>query len=268
VSARSHSNFKQRKDRRRILAAQCARGLDQLHPPSKRGRRESRMPIAPAVVRTKGARVDHRFNRIAPAFPARMVYGLLRALPGDRLVCHRRLCGLTIHPEPGWAGWISARLDASIGAPGPHDFAVRDRPRQKSCRTSCRPASSGKDGLQRRSSARRPIAHGKTRPAIPLRARRCRVHRIPPRVRDVSRSAPHPGGTGRACNGDLPDVLSGIFFAKGLDRVLLICPSGQFSVLVCETGKVRCRLAKLPSQFSRSPLLAPTGPPHWSDDVR
>ena len=123
MSARSHSNFKQRKDRRRILAAQCARGLDQLHPPSKRGRRESRMPIAPAVVRTKGARVDHRFNRIAPAFPARMVYGLLRALPGDRLVCHRRLCGLTIHPEPGWAGWISARLDASIGAPGPHDFA-------------------------------------------------------------------------------------------------------------------------------------------------
>jgi hypothetical protein len=55
-----------------------------------RGRRESRAPIAPAVVRTRGARVDHRFNRITPAFPARMVYGLLRALPGDRLVCHRR----------------------------------------------------------------------------------------------------------------------------------------------------------------------------------
>jgi hypothetical protein len=133
----------------------------------ERGRRESRMPIAPAVVRTKGARVDHRLNRIAPAFPARMVYGLLRALPGDRLVCHRRLRGLTIHPEPGWPGCISARLDASTGAPGPHDFAVRDRPGQSSCRTSCRPASSGKDGWQRRSSARRPIAHGKTRPAIP-----------------------------------------------------------------------------------------------------
>src|ERR1700680_511877 len=41
------------------------------------------MPIAPAVVRTKSARVDHRFNRITPAFPARMVYGLLRALPGE-----------------------------------------------------------------------------------------------------------------------------------------------------------------------------------------
>src|SRR3954471_22231126 len=28
------------------------------------------------------------------------------------------------------------------------------------------------------------IAHGRTRPAITSRARRCRVHRIPPRVRD------------------------------------------------------------------------------------
>ncbi len=38
-----------------------------------RGRRESRAPIAPAVVRTKNARVDQRFNRITPAFPARRV---------------------------------------------------------------------------------------------------------------------------------------------------------------------------------------------------
>jgi hypothetical protein len=37
------------------------------------GRRESRVPTAPAVVRTKSARVDHRFNRIIPAFPARWV---------------------------------------------------------------------------------------------------------------------------------------------------------------------------------------------------
>ena len=35
--------------------------------------------------------------------------------------------GLTIHFEPGRAGCISARLDASTGAPGPHDFAVRAR---------------------------------------------------------------------------------------------------------------------------------------------
>jgi hypothetical protein len=195
-----HSNFKQREH-----THSCSR--DAMRPrfastsPSfaNRGRRESRMPIAPAVVRTKSARVDHRFDRIAPAFPARMVYGLLRALLGDRLVCHRRLADRRSIPNPVGPDASFARLDASIGAPGPHDFAVRDHLRQRSCRASYHQASSGEGGLQRRSSARRPIAHGKSRPAIPLRARRCRVHRIPPRVRDVSRSAPHPGGTGRAC---------------------------------------------------------------------
>src|SRR6267378_4453608 len=64
-------------------------------------------------------------------------------------------------------GYISAKLDTSIGAPGPHDFAVRDRLLQRSCRTSYHPASFVEDGLQRRPSAPRSIAHGKTRPAIP-----------------------------------------------------------------------------------------------------
>jgi hypothetical protein len=132
-----------------------------------RGRRESRMPIAPAVGRTKSARVDHRRNRITPAFPARMGYGLLRALPGDRAFLPPSPCGLTMHRKPGWAGCISAKLDASIGAPGPHNFAVRDHLRQRSRRTSYHPASFVEDGLQHRSSARRPIAHGKSRPAIP-----------------------------------------------------------------------------------------------------
>jgi hypothetical protein len=55
-------------------------------------------------------------------------------------------------------------LDASVGASGPHDFAVRNnisRPRAVD-----------------RSQA------SSTRPAIPSHARRCRVHRNPPRVRD------------------------------------------------------------------------------------
>ncbi len=98
----------------------------QLRPPWKR-----RAQGKPDADRTRGrahksARVDHRFNRIAPAFPARMGYGLLRALLGDRAFLPPSPCGLTIHLKPGWAGCISARLDASIGAPGPHDFAVRD----------------------------------------------------------------------------------------------------------------------------------------------
>ena len=60
----------------------------------------------------------YRFSGGSPAFPARWCYGLLRALPGDRLSCHHR---------PPDAKSVFRELDASIGAPGPHDFAVRER---------------------------------------------------------------------------------------------------------------------------------------------
>jgi hypothetical protein len=131
-----------------------------------RGRRESRMPIAPAVVRTRSARVDHRFNRITPAFPARWFTAYFVLSPVNGLSCHRRLADDRCSPAR-LGGHISAKLDASVGASGPHDFAVRDRLRQRSRRTSYHPPSFVEDGLQRRTSAPRSIAHGKTRPAIP-----------------------------------------------------------------------------------------------------
>ena len=56
----------------------------------------------------------YRFSRNSPAFPTQWVYGLLRALPGER-AC--------LSPSP--CGKLPARLSASIAAPGPHDFAVR-----------------------------------------------------------------------------------------------------------------------------------------------
>jgi hypothetical protein len=182
---RPDSNFKQRADMRSRSRGGTRPGFASASPSlQNRGRRESRMPIAPAVVRTKSARVDHRFNRIAPAFPARMGYGLLRALPGDRAFLPPSPCGLTTHLKPGWAGCIFARLDASIGAPGPHDFAVRARP----AKALAGPRATRRVLAKTVLSAGRPRAGppltGKTRPAIPLRARRCRVHRIPPRVRD------------------------------------------------------------------------------------
>jgi hypothetical protein len=55
----------------------------------------------------------YRFSGSSPAFPAQWFYGLLRALPGDRAF---------LSPSP--AG-NSRRLDASVEASGPHDFAVR-----------------------------------------------------------------------------------------------------------------------------------------------
>src|SRR6267142_6652993 len=50
-----------------------------------------------------------------PAFPAQWLYGLLRALPGERLFCLRRRRD------------TSRQLSASTAAPEPHDFAVRFR---------------------------------------------------------------------------------------------------------------------------------------------
>jgi hypothetical protein len=56
----------------------------------------------------------YRFSGGNPAFPAQWFYGLLRALPGDR-AC--------LPPSP--AEVVFRELDASIGASGPHAFAVR-----------------------------------------------------------------------------------------------------------------------------------------------
>ena len=48
-----------------------------------------------------------------PALPAQWLYGLLRALPGERLFCLRRRRD------------TSRQLSASTAAPEPHDFTVR-----------------------------------------------------------------------------------------------------------------------------------------------
>jgi hypothetical protein len=87
--------------------------------------------------------------------------------PVNGLSCHRRPAN------------IFAKLDASVGASGPHDFAVRERLRS-SFANSASTAS----------------------------------HRA---FRDV-RNALSSGETGRASSPDLPDGESKIFFARGLDR--------------------------------------------------
>jgi len=63
-------------------------------PSSNRGRREDRVLAAPAVSRAICANKrahEHTGQRGIPAFPAQWLYGLLRALPGERLFCLRRL---------------------------------------------------------------------------------------------------------------------------------------------------------------------------------
>ena len=51
-----------------------------------------------------------------PTSPAQWLYGLSRALPGERLFCLRSALGNRTSPK-----W----MDASVAASGPHVFAVR-----------------------------------------------------------------------------------------------------------------------------------------------
>jgi len=65
-----------------------ARGLLSLPPLASKGRRESRALDAPALPCAKACYTRctriYRYSRDIPAFPAQWVYGLCRALPGER----------------------------------------------------------------------------------------------------------------------------------------------------------------------------------------
>jgi hypothetical protein len=70
----------------RILATAFARALHVHHPQKCRGRREGRVLAAPADPRAKRLRESAKTTGtggITPAFPCAVVYGLLRALPGE-----------------------------------------------------------------------------------------------------------------------------------------------------------------------------------------
>jgi hypothetical protein len=82
---------------------------------------------------------------------------------------------------------------------------------------------------------------GRLRAALPLT--RPKEPALRRRSRPTLPRPPHPAPTfvtmanaplrdrmGRACSADLPDGLSGIFFARRLDRLLVICPTGTFWV--------------------------------------
>jgi hypothetical protein len=99
----------------------------------------------------------------SPGIPARNGFnGLFRALPGVRILgCHR-------HQRIKVLSTRSDRLASANLAPATGARTTR------LCRTRksiCRPHAVYR-------------SRGSSRPAITLRARRCRVHRIPSRVRD------------------------------------------------------------------------------------
>src|SRR6266404_7129113 len=99
-----------------------------------------------------------------PAFPHAMVLTVSFVLsPVTGLFCHRRL-RIKVLSAPGRADLPSANLTPASG--------------RQDHTTSPYAATSFVRSLGDRSQA------SSTCPAIPSRAKRCRVHRIPPRVRD------------------------------------------------------------------------------------
>jgi hypothetical protein len=107
--------------------------------PEKEGRRESRVPIAPAVVHKKRTSRP-QVNRII-RLSLRDGLRLIRAHPGDRAFLPPSSCGLTMSRKPGRARHISAKFDASVGASGLHDFAVRACPAKALAGPRTHPAS-------------------------------------------------------------------------------------------------------------------------------
>jgi len=187
------------KARFRAPAARCARVVHASFAPENRGRGECRVPAAPAASRamcwwhtsvvTTGA-PEH------PAFPHAMVLTVSFVLsPAIGLSCHRRLADMVLSKTRSGRP-ASAGLDAGVEASGPHDFAVRSN-------------------ISRQRAVNRSQAF---RPALPSRRalRRCRVHRIPPRVRD-DRDTPLVGWDGGSSRSDLGWAGTEIFLQMGLD---------------------------------------------------
>ena len=90
--------------------------------------------------------------------------------------------------------------------PGPHGFAVRF------------------SAVRQRALDR---SQAKARPAISLRARRCRVHRIPYPTSVTIAIRPSAGRDGEGCRFDLGLSKTEIFLKRGLDRQITDLPVGQ-----------------------------------------
>jgi hypothetical protein len=168
------------------LAARCARVL--LSRPTLFIQRAQGMPgarCARSLACRKNTRVSHHGHAGSPGIPRAMVLTAYFALsPVTGLVCHRRLAD------------TSATLDASVGASGPHDFAVR---------------------VQCHSSFDMP------RPLHPV-----------PYVRDDRETPLCVGRDGERHAGDLRQTGTEIFLQKGLDTHppsagSVICPSAPLA---------------------------------------
>jgi hypothetical protein len=142
--------------------------LDRVHPRKWEGAGNAGCALHPrsrVQVAQGNAHTSIQVQRRHPASPARWLYGLCRALPGDEFVL-----------SPSSADFATAQ-------PGRVELATADLAPATGVRTTrfCRT-------LKRRSSCA-PVnrSRGSTRPATSIARRRSRVHHIPSRVRDDAR---------------------------------------------------------------------------------
>src|SRR6476659_7552002 len=152
------------KTRLRILAARGARRDaigDALE--RRRGRRESRVPSAPAIVRTKCTRVTARCAG-TPGLPCAMVLRLIARSPWRRIPLASIADGLTI-PEARLGPTNLRQLDTSHGCQN-HTPLPSAASSTKTLRPAhVLPTEIPAKALKRRSSARRLVAH-RPKPAL------------------------------------------------------------------------------------------------------
>jgi hypothetical protein len=151
------------------------------------GRGECRVPVAPAASCALCIGRTHTSNNEytgTPGIPARngfTAYVVLSPVTG--LFCHRRSQSEVLS-LPGWAKQNSANLTPASGR---QDHTIL-------------PSA---NSVSRRRAIDR--SQAEAHPAIPSRAKRRRVHRNPPRVRDDHDTPLLWGGMARVCRDDLPD---------------------------------------------------------------
>jgi hypothetical protein len=164
--------------------------------PQKRGRGEDRVRAAPAVsCALMCKKCAHEHTGSAEAIRPSLrngftAYSVLSSVNG--LSCHRCLAEDDAS-QTRLGGCASTRRDASVGASGPHDFAVRDPPSPRGF-AGRSPLKFWRRRNKRQSSARWMTAHGKPALRSPFaRLTPSRPSHPNPRSRR-SRNAPQRAG--------------------------------------------------------------------------
>jgi hypothetical protein len=175
------------------------------------GARCTRSPCALVV-----AHGSHHESTGTPGIPARNGFnGFLRALPGDEFLFVTVASGLKICLSPVGPTHLR-QLDISNGC--------QDHTTSPYAATSTNPSTGHvlpakilTEALKRRSSCALLLTHGNPPCEHTSRARRCRVHRIPSRVRDDRDTPLVSGWDGAGCRYESGQAKSGIFLRTGLD---------------------------------------------------